>query len=423
MFKIVSIDVSGIKEAHDAIQAYSEAVTSSINARDTDRKQRELETKISNIIGAKVVSGKIGRKESADYLVPNNSSLIQLLYAEATSPTNREGVTPVEFKGATTSGGSTIGQLTVNKQKNLYIPGTEGSFTAADIQRSIFQKKSKEGVLLPYEHREGYLVDLDPKLKKQKDVSAYIFGTYFKKEPRLKQLFYQKASTLLLANSYSIGDATNSRLIGLSLPESYFTSVFFKAAIVDKAIVVSIRDNFQRKIIQELNELVLTSQSTKGLVKSFKIGSKTYKIDYIPALEGQQAFGLEITNSIKARPVDTFILRANIPQKTQKQTNKTQQFISSAQWTVLTQKRLGDTISRFGEPSAPDLKERSGRFRGSIQVTANYKANMLQFSYNPLYSSLQVYGYRPDLQIARSVREVAQQLYAREFNIIRNPSQ
>lgn len=102
-----------------------------------------------------------------------------------------------------------------------------------------------------------------------------------------------------------------------------------------------------------------------------------------------------------------------------KQKESKQSFISDVQWTVLTQKRLGETMLRLGEPEPPDLKERSGRFRSSVQVTANYRTMTLQYLYNPLYASLKRYGYRPDLQIETSIREVAQSLYAQKFNIIR----
>ena len=410
MFKIVSIDVSGVAEADRLIKAYSNAITDkSIDSKETDARQRLVESYIGRKIGANIVSGKIGQKQSADYLVPTNSSLIQLLYKNATENSFKS----VEFKGATTSGGSTIGQLTIGgKQKNLYIPGQLDPFTSTSVKQAILGKRLGA--------KPGFLVDLDPNLAKAEDKSSYIFNTYFKKEPRLKQLFYEKASTMLLANSYHLNDTTGSRLIGLVIPKKYFTPVFFKASIENKAIVVSIRDNFQATFIKELNASYLDVQKAKkGYTKSFTVNNKSYKIDYLPVIKGEELFGIEITNSIKARPVDTFILRASIPEQATKQPNQTQQFISSAQWTALVQKRLGDTMSRFGEPSVPDLKERSGRFRGSVQVFANYKANMLQFSYNPLYSSLQTYGYRPDLQVKRSIREVAQQLYGREFNIVK----
>jgi hypothetical protein len=96
-----------------------------------------------------------------------------------------------------------------------------------------------------------------------------------------------------------------------------------------------------------------------------------------------------------------------------------QRFISGVQWTVLTQRRLGETMLRLGDPEPPELKERTGRFRGSVRVFANYKTRLLQYTYNPLYKSLEQYGYKPDLQVETAIREVAQSLYAQRFNIVR----
>ena len=73
----------------------------------------------------------------------------------------------------------------------------------------------------------------------------------------------------------------------------------------------------------------------------------------------------------------------------------------------------------FGEPEPPDIKERSGRFRRSVDVKANYRTKTIQYTYNPLYRSLEHYGYHPELQVERSIRQVAQDLYAREFSILR----
>jgi hypothetical protein len=224
---------------------------------------------------------------------------------------------------------------------------------------------------------------------------------------------------MLLGNVYYLNDSQGSRLIGLQIPEKYFNNTFFKASIVGKAIVISIRDNFQKNFIKELNESYLNSKKAqKGYKKHFTVAGKRYTIDYLPIVKGEEVFTLEITNSIKSRPVDTFILRAKTPDEDQ---ISKQSFISGIQWTVLTQRRLGETMLRSGEPEPPWLKERSGRFRKSVEVIANYRTNTLRYLYNPLYSSLERYGYRPDLQIEAAIREVAQSLYTRKFNIIRSP--
>ena len=412
MFKIINIDVSGIKEAQQLIHAYSAAVTSKdISSKITDDRQRVLATYVGNTLfsGTQIVNGKIGQKQSADFLIPASSSLIKALYADAA----KEALTSVEFKGSTSGGGATIGQITIGgRQKVLFTPGQSESFSAESVKQNILGKRLGSA--------SGYLVDLDPNLSKAADKSSYIFNNYFKKDPRLKELFYQKASTMLLANSYHINDASGARLIGLVVPRKYFSPVFFKASIEGKAIVVSIKDNFQNQFIKELNESIINvEKAKKGFKKSFKVGAKTYKIDYLPVQNGEQFFGLEITNSIKARPVDTFTLMVPKPKSTATNNTKPQKFISSAQWTYLVQKRLGDSMLSFGDAEPPDIKERSGRFRRSVQVSANYKTKLIQYTYNPLYRSLEHYGYHPELQVERSIRQVAQDLYAREFSIVR----
>ena len=92
-----------------------------------------------------------------------------------------------------------------------------------------------------------------------------------------------------------------------------------------------------------------------------------------------------------------------------------QSFLSSIQWTALVQARLGDTMERTGEPEPPDLKERTGRFRSSVSITANYRKNLIYYTYLPLYSSLERYGYMPNLQVETAIREVAQRQFADEF--------
>ena len=76
-------------------------------------------------------------------------------------------------------------------------------------------------------------------------------------------------------------------------------------------------------------------------------------------------------------------------------------------------------MQKGGEASPPELAERSGRFRNSVQILADYKKSVIAFKYNPLYDSLKKYGYMPDKQVATATREVVQALFARAFNIVR----
>ena len=113
------------------------------------------------------------------------------------------------------------------------------------------------------------------------------------------------------------------------------------------------------------------------------------------------------------------IAKIKKPKLQKKQATKTQGFISGVQWTALVQNQLQKTMRKGGPPIKPNLTERSGRFRGSVRVVPNYRNNLISFYYLPLYSHLEKYGYDPEQQITRSIREVAQKVYARQFNIQR----
>lgn len=96
-----------------------------------------------------------------------------------------------------------------------------------------------------------------------------------------------------------------------------------------------------------------------------------------------------------------------------------QGFISGVQITALVRKRLEDTMSHFGEANPPLLKYRTGRFVDSVNVLPNYRTGLMSYTLNPLYRSLEDYGYKPDNQVMASIRQVVQSLYSRQFQIIR----
>lgn len=134
---------------------------------------------------------------------------------------------------------------------------------------------------------------------------------------------------------------------------------------------------------------------------------------------------IEYLSVIKKNTQNPYRQKLNfIDNKTQyiDKSKQKQAFISNIQWTMLTQKRLGETMKRIGNPEPPNIKERSGRFRASVEVTANYRANLISYVYNPLYRGLEHYGYHPEVQIESAIREVAQRLYNRHFSIVRKGS-
>jgi hypothetical protein len=71
--------------------------------------------------------------------------------------------------------------------------------------------------------------------------------------------------------------------------------------------------------------------------------------------------------------------------------------------------RLAETI----------LTERSGRFRSSVQVIANYRQNVINYFYDPLYRVFNRTPRDPDDFVPETIREVVQDSFFKTFNIVR----
>lgn len=97
-----------------------------------------------------------------------------------------------------------------------------------------------------------------------------------------------------------------------------------------------------------------------------------------------------------------------------------QRFISGAQISALVRKRLTESMDKTGRPVPPDLKYRTGRYANSVTVVPNYKTKTMSYTINPLYRSLEQYGYTPDDQAKTAIREVVTSLYQRNFIITRS---
>jgi len=96
-----------------------------------------------------------------------------------------------------------------------------------------------------------------------------------------------------------------------------------------------------------------------------------------------------------------------------------QAFLSGVALSALVRARLQQTMDTAGEAFPPMLKNRTGRYIESVQVFPNYRKNMITYALNPIYRSLEQYGYIPDGQAIIAIRQVVQSLYARQFNILR----
>lgn len=211
--------------------------------------------------------------------------------------------------------------------------------------------------------------------------------------------------------SYTEGRKTANIVFVFKLSESAYRTFLQKATDVTKTFHSSLSKNISGRFIRYAIERFKRSSSKSdlatfieevvSLAREFEAGTDT------PIVYETQIRGIEQGSSS---------VRMNLTLPTRKPTSP-QLFISAAQWTVLTQQRLGNTMKKSGKPNPPFLKERSGRFRSSVQVSADYRNNLLKYTYNPLYASLEEYGYNPDLQVETAIRAVAISLYSRRFAI------
>jgi hypothetical protein len=193
--------------------------------------------------------------------------------------------------------------------------------------------------------------------------------------------------------------------------QAYFTAGTITKALndMDKVIVKELTSGQLGNILRDIVSSIMALPS-KGGVKDLKqflteSGFSQYAMEYIAG--------------------SAIISKGTIAIKKGKGQNrkKSQQFISTAQLTALVQKRLAQIMPRGprrGPPLSDNiLTERTGRFRKSVTAIPNYRKSMIRFIYDPIYKTFIDSPRNPDEFITRSIREVTQSLYGRQFAIVR----
>tara|TARA_B110000211_G_C14035543_1_gene534336 strand:- start:181 stop:1485 length:1305 start_codon:yes stop_codon:yes gene_type:complete len=246
------------------------------------------------------------------------------------------------------------------------------------------------------------------------------------------QMFYNKSSALTLTKMITVNGERRIEATTLLFPYNKFKVPPFKASIDNVArflanpeknslkIAVSLSDSFEKNLISQLkNELgtEMNKDFEKNLKEKFNRKAKrTLKVGSRPGNKGAQ-LRIDI-------PTGGSIPMSTINITPPKKKNKTKQspaqsFISGVALSALVQKRLTDSMDTTGIPNPPDLKNRSGRFISSVQVFPNYRKSLISYTINPLYRSLESYGYTPGEQTVTAIRQVVAAVFARNFLIVR----
>ena len=185
-----------------------------------------------------------------------------------------------------------------------------------------------------------------------------------------------------------------------------FFNIYFTPSVVRDAL------NKASKA-QEIELKKVSEQVAKALAEAFA----NFSPKVLAFLEKNT-----LVQTIEVDKGSALIGKGTIKRKKSK-SSASQQFISSAQLTSMLFKKLGEKMPRGplrGPPLSPVvLTERTGRFRRSARVVPNYRRNLMNYFYDPLYGVHRDTDRNPDELIEKSIREIVVQLFSRQFNIVR----
>lgn len=233
------------------------------------------------------------------------------------------------------------------------------------------------------------------------------------KDPELFKAFHHKAR--LLQINYKLGASVTA--LTLYTPINSFKVPPFKFYYSRGTLYSSLNNAYEKAFLTALqNTKPIALDNLEQFKEDFaaiSFGKKPVKI------QGGKTLTIKVPTG-GSIPLVKGVMNVSAFDRLVKKSGKSNahRFIKSAELTALVQARLGNTMQKFGNPNPPYLKERSGRFRASVSVVANYRSRMIAYSYNPLYNHLEQYGYRPKTQVEQSIRSVVQALFASKMNIV-----
>lgn len=194
-------------------------------------------------------------------------------------------------------------------------------------------------------------------------------------------------------------------LVNLKIPQSVLNDAFREAS---------------ENIFNELNTDGLLDSVESFMESNIKNKADTLSEDYITAIG--QAESILKRNRIKISEIhaEGSVVKSSIKIKYPK-TSRRQTELSIIDITKLVRGRTKLKMRRGqGNPTPPNIYERSGTFRGSIQAVANMNTQMIDYFYLPYYDSLEKYGYQIDDLVGRSIRDIAKERLGQEFILRRN---
>jgi hypothetical protein len=208
------------------------------------------------------------------------------------------------------------------------------------------------------------------------------------------------------ANSFVDLKFSNDKiLVNLKIPDSVLNKAFREASdnifddILSSNLLNSVESFMESNIKQK--STTLAKDYAQATLDVFKI-LKRYKI----SVGANYAKGSVIASSINI----------SYP-KAKKEPSQ----LSIIDITTLVRGRTRLKMRRGqGNPTPPNIYERSGTFRSSIEAVANMNSRIIDYFYLPYYSSLEKYGYQVDDLVERSIRDIAKERLGQDFILRKN---
>lgn len=367
-----------------------------------------VDAEVAAAIGGTVIPGRAGRGVVPDNLMYTVEQGFSVSETKAIKTTQDAAGKVTKAQRIKTAGGSGVN-----------LSNTKELFTGVD---------SETGELISTDVSAG-MPDLVEQLLAAKNNQTQlknILSSRSKTATALRRNFVMKSGDIRIPISLAGGGKSVSK-ISFKWPQikkNKAAKIVVKEQTNEKGVTsvlfnIEFSEAYVREAINKANKKVQMplKNQTESFVKAMAKANIVFSQKAIDALnKADSKITFEVDKG-SARIASGTITR-KVAQSRKSQSPQ-QAFLSGVALSALVRARLQQTMATAGEAFPPMLKNRTGRYIESIQVFPNYRKNMIMYTLNPVYRSLEKYGYIPDGQAIVAIRQVVQALYARQFNILR----
>ena len=367
-----------------------------------------VDAEVAAAIGGTVIPGRAGRGVVPDNLMYTVEQGFSVSETKAIKTTQDAAGKVTKAQRIKTAGGSGVN-----------LSNTKELFTGVDLET---------GELISTDVSKG-MPDLVEQLLAAKNNQTQlknILSSRSKTATALRRNFVMKSGDIRIPISLAGGGKSVSK-ISFKWPQikkNKAAKIVVKEKTNEKGVTsvlfnIEFSEAYVREAINKANKKVQMplKNQTESFVKAMAKANIVFSQKAIDALnKADSKITFEVDKG-SARIASGTITRKVAQSK--KSQSPQQAFLSGVALSALVRARLQQTMATAGEAFPPMLKNRTGRYIESIQVFPNYRKNMIMYTLNPVYRSLEKYGYIPDGQAIVAIRQVVQALYARQFNILR----